>query len=136
MGEIRRWVAVMVVALLVGACGGSDEVADEDAGGSQNRAQLVAKGKDSYEQTCAMCHGVDLRGTDIGPSFLTPIYKPDHHPDGAFYAAVANGVEPHHWEFGPMPAQPAVSPRDVAAIVAYVRSEQDKAGLIDEAPTD
>lgn len=79
-----------------------------------------------------MCHGGDLKGTKTGPPFLSPVYAPNHHPDEAFYAAVANGVQPHHWEFGPMPAQPSVSPEDVAAIVAYIRAEQQKAGIIQD----
>jgi mono/diheme cytochrome c family protein len=138
MSRIRRSAAVLAAALVVtslgAACGEGDEETEVSAGGTGSRAQLIAEGKDLYVQTCSMCHGVDLKGTDIGPPFLTPIYAPDHHPDGAFFAAVANGVEPHHWEFGPMPAQPDVSPQDVAAIVAYVRDEQAEAGLIDETP--
>ena len=127
--------AVLVVASLATACRGNGEEADS-VGGSGNGTELIAEGKDLYEQTCAMCHGDDLEGTDIGPPFLTPTYAPGHHPDGAFYSAVANGAEAHHWGFGPMPAQPGVSPQEVAAIVAYVRHEQAKAGLIDETPAD
>jgi mono/diheme cytochrome c family protein len=121
---------------LLGACGeGDDGASDADgtAGESAtNDSQLVADGQELYEQTCAMCHGGDLKGTETGPPFLSPIYAPNHHPDEAFYAAVANGVQPHHWEFGPMPAQPSVSPEDVAAIVAYIRAKQQEAGITED----
>jgi hypothetical protein len=40
-------------------------------------------------------------------------------------------VEPHHWDFGPMPPQPDVSRADVEAIVAYVRAEQKEAGIFE-----
>lgn len=68
----------------------------------------------------------------MGPSFLSPIYAPDHHPDAAFRAAVANGVVPHHWSFGPMPPLPEVSEAEVEAIIAYVRDQQRCAGITDD----
>jgi mono/diheme cytochrome c family protein len=93
---------------------------------------LADEGKTLFEQTCAACHGTDLQGTTMGPPFLDPIYAPNHHPDESFYAAIENGVQPHHWDFGPMPAQPSVSADDAAAIIAYVRSEQTEAGITED----
>ena len=114
--------------IVVASCGGVSETPG-GSGGGDGDANLVAEGKQLYEQSCAACHGIDLQGTQTGPPFLSPIYAPDHHPDESFYAAVANGVEPHHWDFGPMPAQPNVGPDDVEAILAYVRSRQEEADL-------
>lgn len=85
----------------------------------------------SYEATCAECHGSDLRGTDQGPPFLDRIYAPNHHSDDAFYLAVARGAPAHHWSFGDMPAQD-VPEDDVKAIVAYVRSEQQRAAITED----
>ena len=126
--QMRR-VSLLLILLLSGACGGD---ATPDAFGGDPGPDLIAQGQRLYQQNCAVCHGVDLKGTDTGPPFLSPIYAPNHHPDEAFYAAVANGVEPHHWEFGPMPAQPAVGRDDVTAIVAYVRSRQQDAGITED----
>jgi hypothetical protein len=65
----------------------------------------------------------------MGPSFLDPIYAPGHHPDESFFRAVENGVQPHHWDFGPMPPLSHLDRDDVEAIVAYVRSVQVENGI-------
>lgn len=116
---LRLAPAAIVVAVL-SACGGGSE-----SGDPAERGAALFRG----EATCAVCHGPDLQGTPMGPSFLDPIYAPDHHPDAAFLAAVRNGVQPHHWELGPMPALPHVDDDDVADIIAFVRREQRAAGI-------
>jgi mono/diheme cytochrome c family protein len=117
--------AAVVVAAVLGACGGSD--------GEQQltRAELVERGDELYhgEGTCQTCHGPDLRGTTMGPSFIDAIYAPGHHPDEAFFAAAKNGVQPHHWNFGPMPALAHLDEDEIEAIVAYVRDRQRAAGI-------
>ncbi|MFP5352373.1 MAG: c-type cytochrome [Actinomycetota bacterium] len=131
---MSRSPVVVVCALLVltlAACGDGGGPSGSD-GGPDPDARPVSEGRALFEQTCASCHGADLKGTTSGPPFLDPIYAPNHHPDEAFYAAVENGVQPHHWDFGPMPAQPGLSEQEVAAIVAYVRSEQAEAGITED----
>lgn len=96
---------------------------------AERNPEVLAEGKVLFEGTCASCHGADLEGTDTGPPFLNPIYAPNHHGDEAFQRAAALGVVPHHWTFGPMPAQVDLSREEVAAIVEYVRSEQEAAGV-------
>lgn len=72
-----RSVAPLVVSvLLVGACSDGDEP-DASTGTSEDGAAL-------YEQSCASCHGADLRGTNQGPSHLSQAYEPGHHPDASF----------------------------------------------------
>lgn len=88
-----------------------------------------SEGKQLFQDNCAKCHGEDLNGTSAGPPFLNDIYEPGHHPDESFYAAVANGAQAHHWEFGDMPPVPGLSEQEVAAIIDYVRSEQRNAGI-------
>lgn len=133
-GPRRRAIVVALVTALLAGCGGAATTTADDAntGGSTPGAtddiELVAEGRELYEATCAACHGPDLAGTDNGPPFLDPIYAPDHHADGAFFVAAAMGVQPHHWDFGPMPRQP-VEPDEVRKIVAYVRSVQRAEGL-------
>jgi mono/diheme cytochrome c family protein len=120
----RRSLASVILLSLI-ACGG-DSGGDEP---SSAQTDLVAQGEQAFQANCATCHGTDLRGTETGPPFLDPVYAPDHHPDEAFFAAVENGVQPHHWDFGAMPPQPAVTEEEVRAIVAFVRSEQAAAGI-------
>ncbi len=90
---------------------------------------LVAAGATVYATECAACHGADLRGTGSGPPFLDPTYAPNHHSDAAFFLAVRQGVQPHHWDFGPMPPRPSLTDDDIAAVVAYIRSKQIEAGI-------
>ncbi len=85
---------------------------------------LIAVGEGLYEQSCASCHGADLRGTDLGPSHLSVVYEPNHHGDIAFALAARNGVRAHHWTFGDMPPVEGLSDDDLEAIVAYVREMQ------------
>ena len=117
--------ALVVTAALVAAMiGCSNDDAPTEAASDQ-----VARGREVYAQSCASCHGQDLEGTDRGPSHLSIVYEPSHHPDGAFRAAIANGAPQHHWGFGPMPPVPGLSADDVEAVIAFVRAEQDARGF-------
>jgi mono/diheme cytochrome c family protein len=111
---------------------GSDPLSPDAAESLGYDPQLLAEGRQQYEEACAACHGLDLKGTQAGPPFLSPIYAPNHHSDEAFFGAVAGGVQPHHWDFGPMPPQPNVSREDVEAIVAYIRARQLEAGITED----
>ena len=86
-------------------------------------------GKVAFEGTCATCHGIGGTGTNLGPPLAHDYYRPGHHSDGAFTLAVRNGVQPHHWNFGPMPAQPHLSDQNIADVTAYVRTIQEAAGI-------
>ncbi|MEO8249647.1 MAG: cytochrome c [Burkholderiales bacterium] len=94
---------------------------------------MALAGQLAYDATCAKCHGAYGAGTDKGPPFLNPVYNPGHHPDEAFMRAVRNGVRQHHWNFGDMPAQPAVSEEEVRQIIRYVREVQQANGIVFEA---
>jgi hypothetical protein len=65
----------------------------------------------------------------MGPPLLSPIYAPDHHPDDAIRNAVAQGVTPHHWDFGPMPPLPHLDEDDVDALIAFIRDRQRAVGI-------
>ena len=82
-----------------------------------------------FASNCALCHGTNATGTDLGPPLVHKIYEPGHHSDGAFYRAVSQGVVSHHWSFGNMPPIPGVSQRSVAKIVAYLRELQRANGI-------
>ena len=57
------------------------------------------------------------------------MYEPNHHGDDAFRSAIANGAAQHHWDFGDMEPIPGLSDDEVDAVIAYVRSVQEKEGF-------
>lgn len=118
------------VLLMASGCGGGEDTpaapsADDDR---------VAAGAAAYASHCAECHGADLRGTDAGPSFLSVVYEPGHHPDEAFRQAPRIGVRAHHWEFGDMPPVRDVTDDELEAIIAFVRASQEREGFEDSPP--
>lgn len=113
-------VAAVVVALVL-TSGGSDEPPEPGS------AEQLALGEEVFTQSCATCHGEGLRGGLAGPPLLHEFYAPDHHPDAAIRAAIANGVQPHHWEFAGMPPIPGLDEHEVDAVIAYIRDTQREA---------
>ncbi|WP_319782650.1 cytochrome c [Oceanisphaera sp. IT1-181] len=95
----------------------------------QNQQAQLSQGKQAYNDNCASCHGVDLKGTRQGPSFIHPVYEPSHHGDEAFYRAAANGVRAHHWRFGDMPPVSGVTRAEVGEIISYIRNQQRENGI-------
>ena len=89
----------------------------------------IGIGKKLYDQNCASCHGVSLKGTNQGPPFLHRVYHPNHHRDSVFHTAVQRGVRQHHWKFGNMQPVKRVRRDMVASIVQYVRFMQKQAGI-------
>jgi mono/diheme cytochrome c family protein len=122
------WV-VSIVTLVVGTLVVL-AMADESPATVERDPILVAAGEALYIESCADCHGVDLLGTATGPPFLVPTYAPNHHGDEAFQRAVVAGVQPHHWNFGPMVPVEGLSRVDVSKIVTYVRSVQESEGIL------
>lgn len=110
--------------VLVSACSG-----DEGDAAAREQPSGSAAGAELYAQSCASCHGADLTGTEQGPSHLSVVYEPDHHPDEAFRSAIANGARQHHWAFGDMPPVEGLSADEVDEIIAYVRAQQDERGF-------
>jgi mono/diheme cytochrome c family protein len=87
------------------------------------------RGQELFRANCAVCHGPAAEGTPAGPPLVHEIYEPSHHGDEAFQRAVAEGVQPHHWNFGPMPPVDGLDRADVGDITAWVRQEQRAAGI-------
>jgi mono/diheme cytochrome c family protein len=90
---------------------------------------LVNAGRETFGVTCSACHGPDLRGTTTGPSLLSVIYNPIHHPDELFLAAALNGVAAHHWGYGDMPPVAGLTEAQLLEVVAYVRETQSIEGF-------
>ncbi len=128
MARRRRQALVpaVLLALLTGlsACGTGN-----DGGGDASGAPDAGRGAQLFANNCAVCHGPVGDGTTTGPPLVHEIYEPGHHSDEAFQVAVARGVQPHHWDFGPMPPVPGLDRGDVADIVAHVRALQQAAGI-------
>jgi mono/diheme cytochrome c family protein len=92
--------------------------------GADGPTTTLGRGEAVYGANCAQCHGADLAGTDRGPSLLDPIYGPDQLSDAAVADAIRNGVDEQRWEFGPMPANGAITDAQIEAIIAFLRAEQ------------
>lgn len=82
-----------------------------------------------FATQCARCHGATLQGTETGPPLLHPYYEPGHHPDAAFVTAIRVGAPAHHWSFGAMLPVDGLSDADVAAVIRFIRREQERAGI-------
>lgn len=121
--------ALLAALLLAGPWGCSKADAPPEAGASGGPLPAAADGRALYDRHCARCHGPRGTGTDQGPPLVDRIYAPGHHPDAAFYRAVAHGVRAHHWHFGDMPALGGLSNAEVTAIIAYIRGLQRDAGI-------
>lgn len=117
---------LLAVAIALGSCSDDD---GGDSGDPGRAAGDTAAGAEVYADSCAVCHGTDLRGTSRGPSHLSEVYEPGHHPDGSFRAAIANGSPQHHWDFGDMPPVTGLDDDEVDAVIAYVREVQEREGL-------
>ncbi len=122
----RRLAFAVALVGLVSIAGCSGESGDTSSASSSPGA---ASGAAPYKQFCASCHGVDLKGTDRGPSHLSQVYAPDHHTDDSFRAAVRQGARAHHWGFGDMPAIQGIDDAQLDAIITYVREQQSEHGL-------
>jgi mono/diheme cytochrome c family protein len=90
--------------------------------------ELLARGREVFGQYCAPCHGLEGRGdgkqvqvnengTPAKPRDLTQgLYKGGGEPE-QLYARIVLGIPGT-----PMPASGNLSPQDVEALIAYVRS--------------
>ena len=116
---IAGTVLTVALALIATSCG---------SGGTASPEASPASGE-LYAKNCSSCHGGDLRGTTDGPALLSIVYEPSHHSDDSFRSAIANGTTQHHWAFGDMPGVEGLEAGEADAIIAYVRSEQDRQGF-------
>lgn len=136
LGVVGVVAVIAVVLLSIGGEGEAPEAApvDPHTGLSEfdipvQDPDMVTAGQEVYEVSCSACHGLDLRGTPTGPSLLSIIYNPIHHPDDAFLSAALNGVTAHHWAFGDMTPVAGVSEEQLEQVIAYVRDDQRVQGF-------
>lgn len=120
-----------VAALSVGGCGKSPS-SQSQQGLFLPPTDFVAnaqKGERLFNEYCSHCHGRGAKGTNMGPPLVHRFYKPAHHNDMSFYMAAKRGVRHHHWNFGDMPPVQGVSASEMGHIIAYVRRQQQRAGI-------
>ena len=120
---LRAFAPLLVGATAMTACGSGESTPLGDVAPGNER------GAEVYAESCASCHGEDLRGTDDGPSHLSIVYEPGHHSDDSFRSAIANGAAQHHWTFGDMDPVEGLNASDVEAVIAFVRAEQERLGF-------
>jgi len=89
----------------------------------------AGRGAALFAKNCIRCHGQNAAGSDKGPPLVHKIYEPSHHGDEAFYRAVQQGVQGHHWPFGNMAPIEGVSDDEIGQIIAYVRALQVANGI-------
>lgn len=118
--SLRRIALAVAVMASLAAC------SEPDASDSSSSA---ASGATLYRQSCASCHGSDLRGTDMGPSHLSEVYAPSHHSDDSFRAAITQGSPAHHWDFGNMSPVVGLDADEIDAILTFIRAQQDEHGF-------
>lgn len=143
----RRYIAticvsVIVLAILTG-CAAEEapqpqyEPASSDADNAvaitvPELSEKAQAGEAVFNANCALCHGANASGTNLGPPLVHRIYEPGHHQDFAFRNAVQNGVVAHHWQFGNMLPVPGVAEDDVERIICYVRELQRANGIFED----
>jgi len=135
--RLKRWlVSGSILAALVAAAALARRHADDAAKPGPIQGLLVpnlsttaAAGQQAFAERCVACHGPDGAGTVAGPPLVHPVYRRAHHADITFTLAVRRGVVAHHWRFGDMPPQPAVTEREVMAITQYMREVQAANGI-------
>ena len=123
VGSVALAIGAVALSVALAACGAEDDSTNGAA------TSQIERGAEVYAQSCASCHGADLRGTDKGPSHLSIVYEPNHHTDDSFRSAIANGAPQHHWPFGDMDPVEGLSDDDVDAVIAFVRAEQQRQGF-------
>jgi len=130
----KRYIATALMISMVTAISSCEQPTSEQLRERQHLPKPgfkgeVATGKQLFDANCSRCHGNNGRGTDQGPPLVDKIYRPGHHSDLTFHAAIKNGALQHHWHFGNMPAIQGVSPEDAEHIIAYVRHQQRQTGI-------
>ncbi len=119
-------VAAAVLVFMVSGSRKPDHVVDVAV---PELSATAAGGESLFIENCAACHGENAAGTASGPPLIHKYYEPSHHGDGAFHAAVMQGVRAHHWRFGNMPPVDGLEEQDVGSIIAYVREVQRANGI-------
>ena len=140
---VATWIVAVLGLLILAGCAAEDPPRYQDGGNDTGAPVAVTvpalsaqaqAGEAVFNANCALCHGVNAAGTNLGPPLVHKIYEPSHHQDFSFRKAVQKGVQSHHWQFGNMVPVPGVADDDIERIICYVRELQRANGIFtDEA---
>lgn len=123
-------VGSIAALLLLAACGERSRPGGPPPGFDPGPVPAeLAAGERTFNAACARCHGQHGVGTKDGPPLVHVYYEPNHHSDEAFRRAVRFGVQPHHWNFGPMQPVEGLSDSAVVAVTSYIRWLQRQGGI-------
>ena len=109
---------VVVLAIALQPAAGAAEQADSNPLG--HGADVVAAGREIYNKTCTVCHGLDGEAGDRGPA-LAAARSYVRRTDAELFDAVRNGIEG-----AGMPAS-GLGDEDAWRVVAYIRSLRARA---------
>jgi cytochrome c len=128
--------AMVSVLAALSSCGKLNEKVNEEsiAGGSESAnvtidmsAEHIAKGKNTYIETCAPCHGSSGKGD--GPAAVAFNPKPRDHTNGTYMDKLTNThifnvikMGGSSFGFPGMPAQPQLSEEKIMDVIAFVRT--------------
>jgi disulfide bond formation protein DsbB len=117
-----------VVALFLPTGGGSGDSGGGTSGGGGGGGD-VAAGQESYNASCASCHGQDALNPTVGKDLIASTFVADTPDDElvAFIEAGRGTDDPANTTGVAMPAKggnPSLSAEDLQGIVAYLKSLQ------------
>jgi cytochrome c oxidase cbb3-type subunit 3 len=124
VGSCGSRVAVAVGAFLfaVSAYGlGINTISESSAAGPQSE-RSIAEGRQTFENRCAGCHGMDGRGGERAPDVATSP-KVQRRTDSALTQIISDGIPA-----GGMPSFSTLDAPTIRALVKYLRFLQGKAG--------
>ena len=119
---------VLVAALALAACGGGGGTAAKPAAPKGD----AAKGKTAFEGTCASCHGPDAKGMPgLGKDLTTSTFVAGQ-TDAQLLTFIKTGrpasdkANTTGVDMPPKGGNPALTDNDIANVIAFVRSIQQK----------
>lgn len=131
---IRRltWtlILVLVVALAVASCGGKKTTPTPASAPAGASSEMMAQGKQWYEQSCSSCHGPDAKGLpNLGKDLTTSGFVKSQTDEGLleFVKKGRPASDPANTTGVDMPPKggnPALTDDQIRAIIAYIRSLQ------------
>ncbi len=123
-------VSMVKIAEPAGTLKSSNLQIAEQLPSDQEAAFLLAAGKSVYNNTCAVCHGVDGQGVArLGKPLRNSAFVQEAD-DGKLFDIVANGRlpdDPANTTGSPMPERGSqnITDKQVRQVVAYIRQMQD-----------
>nr|WP_319514880.1 cytochrome c [uncultured Cohaesibacter sp.] len=120
-------ISLFILLLLITTGDFFSKQSDDKLIATLDSAQIRKEGLKLYNANCLSCHGVGGRSTSFGPALINRIYSKGNLSDRAFIQAVNYGAPQRNWDYGPMDPVEGLTQTEVAQILAYVRSEQERA---------